>query len=59
MVTHVVIACCVLHNICQISKDEYPDDDTVLRDILRQERQARQRRRQDHERNPDGVAVRQ
>ena len=39
-------------------KDEYIDDDGILEEVLRQEREARQRRRQNHYRNPNGVTVR-
>ena len=56
-VSSVVITCCVLHNICQMNKDEYIDDDGILEDVLRQEWEARQRRRQSHYRNPNGVTV--
>ena len=34
-VTAVVITCCVLHNICQMRKDEYIDKDGMLDEILR------------------------
>ena len=53
----VAITCCVLHNICQMNKDEYIDDDGILEDVLRQEWEARQRKRQSHYRNPNGVTV--
>ena len=39
-----IITCAVLHNICQINNEEYIDDDGVLENILRFEREARQRR---------------
>ena len=57
-VSSIVITCCVLHNICQMNKDEYIDNDGILEEVLRQEREARQRRRQNHYRNPNGVTVR-
>ena len=53
----VAITCCVLHNICQMNKDEYIDHDGILEDVLRQEWEARQRRRQSHYRNSNGVTV--
>ncbi|XP_066929993.1 uncharacterized protein [Clytia hemisphaerica] len=40
-----IIACCVLHNICQEMNDEYIDEDGMLDNILRNERRARQQRR--------------
>ena len=40
-----------------MNKDEYIDDDGILEDVLRQEWEARQRRRQSHYRNPNGVTV--
>ena len=57
-VSSVVITCCVLHNICQMNKDEYINDDGILEEVLRQKREARQRRRQNHYRNPNGITVR-
>ena len=41
-----------------MNKDEYIDDDGIYDEVLRQEREARQRRRQNHYRNPNGVTVR-
>ena len=58
IVSSVAIRCCVLHNICQMNKDEYIDDDGILEEVLRQEWEAGQRRRQNHYRNPNGIAVR-
>lgn len=57
-VSSVIVTCCVLHNICQINKDDYVDDDGLLENILRNEREARQRRRQNCQQNPDGQSVR-
>ena len=57
-VSSVIVTCCVLHNICQIYKDNYVDDDGHLENILRNEREAGQRRRQNFQRNPDGQSVR-
>ena len=57
-VSSVIVTCCVLHNICQIYKDNYVDDDGLLENILRNEREARQRIRQNFQRNPDGQSVR-
>ena len=38
-----IIACSVLHNICQENGEEYIDMDGVLAEILRNEREARRR----------------
>ena len=57
-VLSVFITCCFLHNICQMNKVDYIDDDGILDDVLRQEREARQRRGQNHYRNRSGVTVR-
>ena len=58
-VSTVIIACCTLHNICQMNNEDYIDRDGVLERILRQERESRQRRRQDDfEENPDGISIR-
>ena len=38
-----IIACSVLHNICQENGEEYIDVDGVLAEILRNEREARRR----------------
>ena len=35
----------VLHNMCQFNGDEYVDEDEVLEQVLRQEHQARQKRK--------------
>ena len=37
-VTAVIMICCILHNICQMRKDEYIDKDGMLDEILRKER---------------------
>ena len=58
IVSSVAIRCCVLHDICQMNKDEYIDDDGILEEVLRQEWEAGQRRRQNHYRNLNGIAVR-
>ena len=41
-----------------MNKEEYIDDDGILNEVLRQELEARQRRRQNNYRNPNGVTVR-
>ena len=41
-----------------MNKDEYIDDDGILEEVLRQEWEAVLRRRQNHYRNPNGIAVR-
>ena len=53
-VAAVTIACVTLHNFCQKNNETYTDEDGVLENILRQERQSRQRRRQNYDRNPNG-----
>ena len=57
-VLSVFITCCFLHNIYQMSKVDYIDDDGILDDVWRQEREARQRRGQNHYGNRSGVTVR-
>ena len=57
-ILRVVITCCLLHNICQMNKVEYIDDDGILEDLWRQEPEAGQRRGQNHYRNRSGVTVR-
>ena len=47
----------MIHNTCQINNDNYIDRDSVLEQILRQERASRQRRRQNFEVNADGNVV--
>ena len=37
-VTAVIMICCILHNLCQMRKDEYIDKDGMLDEILRKER---------------------
>ena len=50
-ISAVVIACCVLHNICQMNRDDYLDQDGMWEAILAHERERRDRRRQ----NTDGI----
>ena len=57
-VSDVVISCFILHNICQISNEEYLDEDNVLQHLIQQEREARDRLRQNHEVNPTAEAIR-
>ena len=40
-----------------MNKDDYIDQDGILEEILRQERDARQRRRGNHEANPDAEVI--
>ena len=47
----IIIACCVLHNICQNHNDIYVDEDEILDAIIQRERQIRQMRLQN---NPVG-----
>ena len=59
-ISNVIITCIVLHNICQINKDFYEDDDGVLDEIILQEREARLRRRGNNVVGPpDAEAVRE
>ncbi|XP_066934300.1 uncharacterized protein [Clytia hemisphaerica] len=53
-----IIACCVLHNICQEMNDEYIDEDGMLDNILRNERRARQQRRVNQDIYPLGEETR-
>ena len=39
-----VISCCRLHNICQISGDDFIDNDDILPDLLANEQRMRERR---------------
>ena len=41
----VIIACCVLHSICQLNKNDYVDNDGIFEAVIRQEPNARRRRR--------------
>ena len=45
-VSDVVIACVVLHNICQLENDVFHDGDGILDEIMRKEQRARDMRRQ-------------
>ena len=54
----VAITCCILHNICQMRKDEYIDKDGMLDEILRKERASRRNRRQEHNAHPAEEFVR-
>ena len=56
-ISHVIITCVVLHNICQSNKDFYEDDDGLLEEIIRRERQARLRCRQNNATRPQDVEV--
>ena len=58
IVTAVAITCCVLHNICQMRKDECIDKDGMLDEILRKERARRRNRRQEHDAHPAAESVR-
>ena len=48
-VTTVAITCCVLHDICQMRKNECIDKDGMLDEILRKKRARRRNRRQEHD----------
>ena len=57
-VPNVIIACCVLHNICQMRCEAYIDDDDVLSSLLREERQGRRLRAQCNQVCRDGDTLR-
>ena len=57
-VSAVVIACCVLHNICQMNRDDYLDQDGMLEAILAHERERRDRRRQNNDEICNAEAIR-
>ena len=44
-----IMACAVLHNICQIRGDEFIDDQEVLNAVMNQEREARRVRQMDND----------
>ena len=46
----VIIACCVLHSIYQLNKDDYIDNSGIFKAVIRQEQNARRRR--NHNRAP-------
>ena len=54
----VFIACCVLHNIYQMNRDDYLDQDGMLEAILAHERERRDRRRQNNDRIRNAEAIR-
>ena len=54
----VVTACCVLHNICQMNRDDYLDQDGMLEAILAHERERRDRRRRNNVEIPNAEATR-
>ena len=56
-ISNVIIACFILYNICQISRDEYVDNDGLLENIIQQKREARLRRRQNHDTDPQANDV--
>ena len=57
-VSAVVIACCVLHNICQMNRDDYLDHDGMLEAILAHERERRDRRGQNNDEIRNAEAIR-
>lgn len=58
-VSDVIISCFILHNICQISNEQYLDEDDILDHLIQQEREARNRLRENNERNPMGDRIRE
>ena len=57
-INNVIIACFILHNICQISTEEYVGNNGLLENIIQQQREARLRRRQNHDADPQANDVR-
>ena len=53
-----VITCCVLHNICQMNRDDYLDQDGILEVILAHERERRGKRRQSNDGIRNAEAIR-
>ena len=47
-VSDTIIACCVLHNFCQLQNEEYKDDDEVLQELIRKEMEANSTRRKNN-----------
>ncbi|XP_066934341.1 uncharacterized protein [Clytia hemisphaerica] len=59
-VSDVILSCFILHNICQISQEQYLDEDNFLDRLIQQERVAhRNRLRQNNEVNPLGDRIRE
>ena len=44
-VSHVIISCCILHNICQIRNENFIDENDILGEVIQAERQAKIARR--------------
>ena len=57
-VSFTVVACIVMHNICQMNGDEYFDEDGLLEEIIERERGAARRRRQQNYALPNAVNLR-
>ena len=57
-ITNVIITCFTLHSICQISRDDYDENDGLLENIIQQERETQLRRRQNHDADPQANDVR-
>ena len=58
-ISNIIIACCVLHNICAMRGDSYIDNDEVLQQVLAEERQARRQRPTCNQICRDGDALRE
>lgn len=54
-----VMACAVLHNICQIRGDQFIDDQEVLNEVLNQEREARRIRQMNNDYCADADILRE
>ena len=47
-VSDIIIGCVVLHNLCQMENDQYIDFDSILQELIREERVARNAKRQNN-----------
>ena len=57
-ISNVIIACFILHNVCQISKGKYVHNYGLLENIIQQEREVQIRRRWNHNADPQANDVR-
>ena len=47
-VSDTILACFILHNFCQMQNDQYVDHDHILNELVRKERDARNKRQQNN-----------
>ena len=57
-VSDIIIACVVLHNICQMENDQYIDFDSILQELIREERVARNAKGQNNTILGNGNSIR-